>query len=189
MVHEQENSNEVTPEIDVRSANPDDAQELAVLYRETWRATYPNTEYGITREDIEEKTKNWGTPEDIQKRRERIQNSDEYVYNIVAELNGRIVGNSVFVRTSEEYNKLATMYVHPEHHGLGAGLALAREGLQWLDSEKPIALEVAKYNKRAIEFYKKLGFEIAGNGRSPAADLPSGITVPEYRMVKSAHNT
>lgn len=182
---ENQSTYELPSNLAIREAQPDDAEQLAILYKETWRATYPNDEYGITRQDIEEKTKNWGNQEDVQIRREKIQNSKEYVFNIVADIDGCIIGNSVFIRKPEgECNKLATMYVHPEYHGMGVGAAFAKEGLQWLGSGKPIALEVAKYNRRAIEFYRKFGFEIAGDGESPVADLPSGATIPEYLMVK-----
>lgn len=185
MINEQEESNEVKPEIRIRAAHPDDAEQLAVIYKEAWQATYPNAEYGIAQEDIEEKTKDWGTPEDIRKRRERIQNSDDHVYDVVAEADGCVIGDSVFIRTSgNKYNKLAKIYVHPEYHGMGAGTALAREGLRWLGDEKPVALEVTKYNEQAIGFYQKLGFEIVGDGKSPVAELPSGVTIPEYLMVK-----
>lgn len=182
---ENQSTYELPSNLAIREAQSDDAEQLAALYKAAWRATYPNDEYGITRQDIEEKTKNWGNQDDIQRRRESIQNSDEYTLSVVAEADGRIIGNSVFIRKPEkERNKLATMYVHPEYHGMGVGAALAKEGFQWLGSEKPVVLEVAKYNRRAIEFYRKFGFEIAGDGKSPVADLPSGATIPEYLMVK-----
>ncbi|HEY4546726.1 MAG TPA: GNAT family N-acetyltransferase [Pedomonas sp.] len=61
------------------------------------------------------------------------------------------------------------MMVHPSHHGLGVGAALMRTGIEWLDPSQPQWLNVVAHNDRAINFYRKYGFEIDGPLTPPKA--------------------
>ncbi len=60
-----------------------------------------------------------------------------------------------------EFRKL---YVDPEYHGTGLASALIHCALSILSAEgpRPIWLSVFSQNSRAIAFYKKWGFQIAG---------------------------
>lgn len=50
--------------------------------------------------------------------------------------------------------------VHPDHHGSGVAGALMEAGVAWLGADKPLWLNVLRYNERAIRFYRRFGFEI-----------------------------
>ena len=87
-----------------------------------------------------------------------------------------------------EFRKL---YVDPVYHGTGLASALIHCALSILSAEgpRPIWLSVFSQNSRAISFYKKWGFQIAGTQefivgtdrqqdflmqRDPQRDLRSG---------------
>jgi ribosomal protein S18 acetylase RimI-like enzyme len=87
------------------------------------------------------------------------------------ELRKRIVAYMVVVRRSAhpslpapaaaEFRKL---YLDPAYHGTGLASALVHCALSILNAEgpRPIWLSVFSQNSRAIAFYKKWGFQIAG---------------------------
>ncbi len=171
---------------EIRNALPGDAADIATLYKQTWLSTYPNEEYGISHADIEEKVRDWDSVENIEKWRSRLSIVDQSTCNLVAEVGGKVVGHSRLHKHEAGPNKLQTIYVLPEYHGTGIARSLVEFGLEWLDSERDIVLEVAKYNQRAISFYQKIGFEITGDAQNPISELPSGKTIPEYQMVRKA---
>ncbi|HYK75296.1 MAG TPA: GNAT family N-acetyltransferase [Pseudoneobacillus sp.] len=98
-----------------------------------------------------------------------IKNDSDSINNLflVAEVNGRIVG---FSRC--EGNKLKRMShkvefgvcVLKEYWGYGIGKTFLKESIQWADSNdiKKITLCVLETNEKAIELYKKYGFEVEG---------------------------
>lgn len=102
---------------------------------------------------------------------------------LVAKDGDKVVGHC-FVIKEETYNKLQVLYVLPDYQGLGVGSLLANKGMEWLGTERDIAIEVVSYNTEAIEFYKKLGFEIKGNAHNEVTELPSGKIMPEILMIK-----
>lgn len=101
--------------------------------------------------------------------RNLIKNDAEMEGNLflVAEVNGRIIG---FSRC--ERNRLKRMShkvefgvgVLKEYWGRGIGKGLLEESLQWADSNglKKINLSVLETNDKAINLYKKYGFEVEG---------------------------
>jgi ribosomal protein S18 acetylase RimI-like enzyme len=170
----------------IRAAVPDDAPAIARIDKETWLATYPNDPFGITYEDVEAKIKDWESPEAIALMKEKLSAEDPNTLRLVAEVNGEVVGHSRLYKMVQGPNKLQTIYVLPQYQGRGLGRKLAQQGLEWLGSDKDIALEVAQYNEQAIHFYESLGFTIAGEAHEPIAQMPSGKTFPEYRMLRKS---
>lgn len=166
----------------VRSAKPEDAETIQKVYRETWLATYPNEEYKITLEDIEDMFSKNDNPEALERAKERIKKLGEHTRILVAEIDGKIVGTSRLLK-EETRNKFQTCYVLPEYQGKGIGSMLWHEALKWFDPEKDIFLEVAVYNKNAIHFYEKLGFVDTGKRISDERfTLKNGAIIPEMEM-------
>lgn len=166
----------------VSKAVPDDALGINTVFYKAWLATYPNEEAGITVEDIEESYKDRLSPERIEKGKERLRNTSENELRLVAKAGGEVIGVSRVIR-DEEFNKLQTLYVLPEHQGKGVGTALWEEGKKFLDTTKDTVLEVATYNTNAINFYKKLGFEDTGRRITDERfRMKSGNIVPELEM-------
>lgn len=169
--------------ITIREAAPDDAAGIKRIQKITWLATYPSPENGISYEDIEKKTESWDSADAIEDLRTRITNLPQNFMRLIAIDNGQIVGNSMFEK-HETMNRLGALYVLPKYQGQGIGHKLAAQGFEWLGNEKDIELEVASYNAKAINFYRKLGFEVVGDASNDIAKLPSGAIIPELRMIK-----
>ena len=123
--------------------------------------------------------------------------SDANQATVLAESAGKIVGFAVIaiqrdhpsldVQGSAEFRKL---YVEANHHGTGVGAQLFEAALAVAEAHRrPVWLGVFQLNQRAIAFYKKYGFEIAGEqifqvGSDPQKDYlmlrPAGpLLLPE----------
>ena len=180
---DRETGYETVNPIVIEHVRAEDIRGIQAVMKATWLDTYPNEEANITREDIEVKVAEWDSEETIAEKEKTIPNSPENVLQLVARENGKVIGYCRAVK-KEPFNKLQVIYVLPEYQGRGIGYQFASKVLEWLGTERDVALEVVKYNESAIQFYKKLGFEIIGDAHNPVADLPSGATMPEFRMVK-----
>jgi putative acetyltransferase len=81
---------------------------------------------------------------------------------VIGEIHAYALGPKVFAHVLGEL----TIAVHPDFQSLGVGKALFTELMRRVDEERPDILRVEliarESNARAIEFYKKLGFEIEG---------------------------
>jgi ribosomal protein S18 acetylase RimI-like enzyme len=87
-----------------------------------------------------------------------------------------------------------TIAVHPDYQGKGIGKLLFRTLLRETESKHPeimrVELIARESNERAIEFYKKLGFNIEGRLENRIcdrtgkleADIPMGWTRPACRL-------
>ncbi len=162
--------------IDILEAVPKDASAISNIQKEAWLATYPNEEYGITREGIE--AEDW-TNERKEKWLRRIANKIDGIW--VAKEGSMAVG-FCSAHWGEKANVVSAIYILPQYQKYGVGKKLMEEAIKYLGSEKDISLVVVKYTG-AIEFYKKLGFK--EGGESPSRLLP-GKMVPVIEMVKPA---
>lgn len=174
----------MSPTIVIRSARLEDAEALAKLNKQTWLATYPNDEYGITHEDIDDNIDRWDSPESIESWKDRIADQNDSTLRLVALVDGGLAGFCTLYKRPDSSNLLGGFYVLPKYHGSGVANKLMEKSLVWLGNRKAISLEVAQYNRRAIRFYEKFGFKIVKEGNNPATTLPSGKSIPEYLMVK-----
>ena len=77
----------------------------------------------------------------------------------VAETDSEIVG---FVSVWEPENFIHHLYVLPEYQGRGVGTLLHHAAVQVL--AKPVELKCLSHNKRALSFYRKLGWKTVGSG-------------------------
>lgn len=164
-------------------AKPQDVLGITeVLYR-TWLDTYPNEEYGITVEDIEDKYKDAFSEEKLQERALKMENEKKGDVRILAKENDRIVGLVRIVK-HEDKNELQAIYVHPEFQKKGIGMKLWENVKERLDPDKDTIVSVAVYNQNAIDFYKKLGFEKTGKFlEEEKLRLKSGAIIPTTEMV------
>lgn len=171
-------------QIEITSATFEDTKGIEEVRYKAWLATYPNKEIGITEGDIHDKFQIVFTPEELKKREERIKNIPPNSVCLVAKQHGKVLG---FIRVSKEdvRNQLNAIYILPEMHGKGVGRALWENALQFIDNSKDTFVEVASYNKKAIEFYRKLGFiETGRHWQDEKFKMKSGNTLPEIEMVR-----
>ncbi len=99
---------------------------------------------------------------------------------IIGEIHCYALGPRVFAHVLGEL----TIAVHPARQGLGIGKLLFTELLRRVEQERPDILRVEliarESNRKAIEFYQKLGFQIEGRfenrirsvGGGYEADIP-----------------
>lgn len=106
----------------------------------------------------------------IEEERKAIEDSltsDNKLF-IVAEINGKIVGNLFFRGGAKQRTKQTGEFgvsVLMEYWGLGIGRKLITYLIDWAKQTniiKKINLRVREDNKRGIELYKDLGFKIEG---------------------------
>ncbi len=168
--------------LEVREVLPEDVPGVQKVFRDTWLATYPNEECGITREDIEDRYKDALAPERIAKRQEAWAHllPDEKIFSAIED--GAVVG-VCRVKTYEDKNQLHAIYVLPEYQGKGIGSALWEKALTFFDPSKDIYVGVAVYNQKAIDFYSRLGFvDTEKRFKDENLKLKSGAMIPEMEM-------
>lgn len=168
----------------VTLACPDDAEGINQVFYQTWLATYPNSELGITKELIDMRVREWILPDRIEKRRYLIVSPPTGETMLVAKQQRKIVGVCAVVRHSTK-NRLQAIYVLPEFQGKGIGRSLWEEALRYLDGAHETLLSVVTYNKKTIRFYESLGFRDTGARFSdPKFELQNGIHLPEMEMMR-----
>ena len=173
--------NKVATIVGVAGAAESDVEGILAVQRDTWIATYPNEEYGITKEDLE--AKEWNDPVRVERWKKFVMENNPNKIIWVAKDEGKVVG---FLRgfKNDTENDLQALYVMPKYQGYGIGSNLMNHFLDWIDKDKETTLGVAIYNDKTISFYKKFGFrgeELVAPG--PIPDLPSGKNIPEIKMV------
>ncbi len=171
--------------VDIADALPTDAKAIAIINKLCWLDTYPNKEFGITKDDI--LAKELGGDAHALRWQNAIEKKDAKTF--VARLDGEVIGYC-FVKKEAEQNRLGALYVLSSSHGKGVGRKLVEKAISFLGREKPIVLEVVTYNVHALNFYKKLGFRESGREIDEAQimRLPSGIALPEVEMILPARN-
>jgi len=182
-----ENTKEKKNEIIIGLAKPEDAVGIQQVFYITWLDTYPNEELGITVDDIKDHYKDSLSEEKLKKRIEAIINPPEGQTMFVAKEGDKVVG-VCRVEKGLEKNKLRTIYVSPEFQGKGVGSMLWNQAKTVFDMNKDVVVDVVTYNTKAIEFYKKLGFEDTGKRFTDERfTMKSGATMPEMEMVIKAN--
>jgi ribosomal protein S18 acetylase RimI-like enzyme len=168
-------------------ALPQDAHGITNVRRKTWFTTYVNEEIGITREDIESSHNKRTVEEESLQRANRIKNNpDTRIW--VAKDSGSVIG-FVEAQRTDSVNRIRAFYILQEYQKHGIGTELMKKALEWLDRQKDITCEVASFNKNAIKFYKKFGFEENGPTSNDVSELPSGKMLPETEMLLKHMNS
>ncbi len=178
--------------ITIQKATPEDALEIGDVFYRTWLATYPNKEVGLTTDDVEDLWKNRGNADGS-----RFKSFPDNELFLTVKVEGHVVGVCSAVKhdpvgepsgdftkspAGSDINELKAIYVLPEYQGRGVGKMFWSEILKYFDPNKNIKVEVATYNAKAIEFYKKLGFEDTGKRVPMKINFKSGAVITEMEM-------
>jgi putative acetyltransferase len=162
----------VTPPITIRAAEPDDADELALLFNA------PGVVAGTLQLPLTS----------IEQRREWMAEQPRGSYQLVAVVDERVVGTlGLHVPQGPRRSHAASfgMAVHDDFQGQGIGSALMRAMLDltdnWLGLRR-LELFVYTDNQPAIHLYEKFGFQIEGTARGYA--LRAGQYVDAYMMAR-----
>jgi putative acetyltransferase len=129
-----------------------DEDAAIVLWQRTWQAAYPQIDFGAR---LEWWRKRW---------RDELLPAAEVV---VAESDGALAG---FVTIDPKTLYLDQIVVAPEHWRSGLGALLLAQARRI--SPRGLDLDVNVDNVRAIGFYLKHGFVIAGEGKNPLSGKP-----------------
>ena len=140
-----------SPAFALRPYRPDDEDAAIELWRRTWQKAYP-------RIDFAERVAWWR-----QRWREELVPQARIV---VAAAGAELIG---FV-TVDGKGYLDQIVVAPERWGQGAAEALVAEAKRL--SPQALDLLVNKDNARAIRFYQKHGFVLAGDDVNPVSGKP-----------------
>ncbi len=173
----------MTGNIRICDATPSDAEAIGNILHKTWLATYPNAEFGITVDDIEERFSRIVSEEGIRKRADDLMNLEDTASFLLAMDGDEAVGLCA-TGINGDNNQLRTLYILPEYQKMGIGRMLWNEALKRFDDGKDIIVQVATYNDNAIGFYKKLGFRETGKlFYDERFDFKSGARIPETELL------
>lgn len=163
----------------IRESQEKDDEILRKLNEQVWLDTYPNSEYGITGQDL----KSYFNRTSGKKRKKNISNCKRFV----AEVNGEIVGYCTGC-VRDAYNQLKAIYILQECQGKGIGRALFTElASKFFDVRMDTVVHVAVYNQKAINAYKKWGFTDTGKRfEEERFCFESGSSIPEMEMLKKS---
>jgi ribosomal protein S18 acetylase RimI-like enzyme len=152
---------EPIPQFTIREGLPEDAARTRAMQAESWLATYPDEEAGVSYEWVKNLTDSWLTVEKLDQSCEiltDIINDPEMFYRL-AESGSKVVG-FVHAATNDDGTKeLEAIYTSPETFNSGLGQRLMNMANEWI-GDTETTLKVAKYNARAIRFYEKNGFRV-----------------------------
>ena len=145
-----------SPDYHLRQYRPGDEAAAIALWLHTWQAAYPQIDFAA-RLDW------WRT----RWRNELVANAKIVVAEREGGNGGTVAG---FVTVDPRTSYLDQIVVAPELWGSGLGAALIAEAMRL--SPTGLALDVNIDNARAIRFYEKQGFAIAGAGVNPISGKP-----------------
>lgn len=173
------------PYVIIDRAVPADAEAVVELLRQTWFDTYPNTEAGITYEDIRRRVegeKGEHIPQNIERWRSNIVTTDNSRAVYIARIGDEVVG-MVAPSFVDGRRRVGALYVLPEVQGKGIGGKLMRKMLEWHGADNDIYLAVASYNQNAINFYQHFGFEQTNHVIRDEGDIYGNKEIPEIEMI------
>ncbi|WP_380872202.1 hypothetical protein ACFB49_31480 [Sphingomonas sp. DBB INV C78] len=82
---------------------------------------------------------------------------------------GALAGYVIATRHGPDDHELDWLMVAPEHHGSALSRLLMEAGVDWLGRDRPMWLNVIRFNARAIAFYMKFGFAVDPDARTAHA--------------------
>ena len=142
-----------TNDIKISVAKISDIPEMCQVHKRVWLDTYTAKVCGLCQTDI--LNKDFDSPKKIGKWKYSLEDANYRIW--VAKAGNKIVG-FCGGRIGDHENDFSVIYILPDFQHMGIGKKFAQKVLKWFGSSKPTAVEVAKCNEKAINFYKKLGF-------------------------------
>ncbi|WP_439272400.1 GNAT family N-acetyltransferase [Pseudochrobactrum sp. HB0163] len=139
----------------LRSANKDDLQAVHQLLVKTWHATFDDV---LGAETVNKVTGEYHSIAALS--RNLAKPYSEFV--VADDGEGRLVGMAFASQSKQAVAQLHQLYVDPEYHIQGIGTMLLAEMETAFPDVEKLALEVIAKNHKAVEFYRRKGFEKTG---------------------------
>lgn len=141
--------------MNIRHAEPEDAEQIHNVALRSWRDTYRQI---LSSETIENMVNKWYSADDLR------EQADHPVF-YVAKVEDDIVG-FVHASVEEDVANLRRIYIDPDNQRSGVGSKLYQKAENNVKSEaEKFRVEVLVKNEKAISFYKKQGFKEENNER------------------------
>ncbi len=174
------NSNDIDKEpkqVFIDNAVPANAEEIVSITKDTWRAVYPSPENGVTKHWVY-KTASSFNVNYLLENFDKDNGDQNKIFIVAKDKNAEIIG---FLRGIKypHYTELRSCYLRIKSIGTGTGGALMEYFLNWAGHTKPIKLDVASYNERAIGFYEHYGFKKTDEPLEKFLGV-----MPQTRMIK-----
>lgn len=150
-----------TPDFTIIPTSSEDVVEMNHMHGQAWLDTYPNEEYGVSREWVEARIAQRSSPEAIEKRRKFIEmnmNNPGQISRIAKNAEGHVIGMTHGYVDDQGRQHLGSLYVAKEYYGSGVANELMSRVINWSDPRESLYLEFVAYNERAKAFYRKWGF-------------------------------
>lgn len=166
-------------DVQIRAAQPGDAEQVAKVHVASWRQAYTGVisdEY-LARLDVDARVEHW-----------RHVLEDEPETKVwVADDDGRVIGFASLGPSRDEdadrtTMEIYTIYLEPSVWGQGVARDLMRTVLAAVPEGSPVTLWVLAANERARHFYRRNGFAPDGVERVEEFD---GETYTEVRYRRS----
>lgn len=156
-------------ELRIRFAVENDVGSIAAVAKKTWRATYE----GLIPPEIQQVFLNRYYACDALLG--EIKRGDAWFW--VAERDGIIVGYAQVVMRQNNTAELTRLYVLPDEQRGGVGTALVKNALLLLRKLGVTTLIVVaeQENRRAVQFYKKVGFTLHTESTMLLGDQPLSV--------------
>ncbi|KGM08519.1 GNAT family N-acetyltransferase [Cellulomonas carbonis] len=151
------------PDVIIRPATVDDAEQIAAVHIASWREAYAGAvpEEYLARMDVHERATRW------QSVLESSARDDIQVWVAEDEEDGHVVGfASVGPSRDEDAERttveIYTIYLEPAAWGRGVARRLMRTLLEHVPAGATVTLWVLSTNERAHHFYRRHGFMADG---------------------------
>jgi GNAT superfamily N-acetyltransferase len=186
VLEQQGSLSEIDPNIiEIDIASPEDTEAICEVQRESWLATYPNDEFGITQDDIRLYLRD-SEVEGANRYRRSIESQGPDRAVFVAKVSGRVLGYAISA-IEKQRHKISEIYVDPDLQGKGVGSRLLERAIAWHGRDEDIFLWVVEYNQKAQDFYQRYGFQSARDEVADGIiDLSAGKKIRAVGMVLPA---
>jgi ribosomal protein S18 acetylase RimI-like enzyme len=164
----------------IRPAIPNDAPAIAAIHVRAWQVAYEGIFPAdfLTRLSVQQRTEFW-------QRELSVNRSLVLVAEREGSVAGWVSGGVSRDPDAQGASEVYAVYVAPElwRHGVGRHLMSAIE--ERLLASAEVTLWVLDQNRRAIDFYRTIGFEFDGAKKS---EQLAGVTFTEVRLRKKRPN-
>jgi len=161
----------------IRPAQPDEALQINTLVA-AGRIGYRNPEYGLDDAWVEQIQAELLGPEELAECRENIIRAqlhpEKHLYLVAGT---HAIDAVLYAEKHETEQEVVRLFVAEHLRGLGLGSRLMEQYEDWASPELRHEVYVVPYNKGAIRFYERIGYETTPGSQQTFPDKVTTITM------------